>query len=99
MHTNCIHKRIHDLYAYYMLNPCNCILYMLNICTRFPDVREMTDGDFEKLMVGIRAIVAERLQASLLWDDLLNDFTFPVSQELNTDAEVMSPECELDLNS
>lgn len=66
---------------------------------RLSTLREMTEKNFERLMVGIRAIVAERLQASLLWDEILNDLTFPVSQELNADAEVMSPECELDLNS
>ena len=36
---NCIQKKIHDLYAYYVLNPCNCVLYMHNICTHFPDVK------------------------------------------------------------
>ncbi|CAJ0862244.1 11408_t:CDS:1, partial [Entrophospora sp. SA101] len=66
---------------------------------RLSTLREMTDGNFEKLMIGIRAIVAERLQASLLWNDILDNLTFPVSQELNAGAEVMSPECELDLNS
>ncbi|CAJ0649711.1 621_t:CDS:2 [Entrophospora sp. SA101] len=50
-------------------------------------LREMTDGNFEKLMIGIRAIVAERLQTSLLWDDILNNLTFSVSQELNAGAE------------
>ncbi|CAJ0876699.1 7438_t:CDS:2, partial [Entrophospora sp. SA101] len=54
---------------------------------RLSTLREMTDGNFERLMIGIRAIVAERLQASFLWDDLLNDLTFPVSQELNAGAE------------
>ncbi|CAJ0921139.1 9421_t:CDS:1, partial [Entrophospora sp. SA101] len=47
----------------------------------------MTEGNFEKLMIGIRVIVAERLETSLLLDDLLRDFTFPVSQELNACAE------------
>ncbi|CAJ0648620.1 9465_t:CDS:2, partial [Entrophospora sp. SA101] len=54
---------------------------------RLSTLREMTDGNFERLMIGIRAIVAEWLQASLLWDDILNDLTFPVSQELNAGAE------------
>src|SRR5688572_12099391 len=66
---------------------------------RLSKLREMTDSNFEKLMIGVRTIVAERLQTSLLVDDLLNDLTFPVSQELNADAGVMSPECEFDLNS
>ncbi|CAH1767960.1 11508_t:CDS:2, partial [Entrophospora sp. SA101] len=35
----------------------------------------------------IRAIVAERLQTSLLWDDILNNLTFSISQELNAGAE------------
>ncbi|CAJ0906536.1 6721_t:CDS:1, partial [Entrophospora sp. SA101] len=44
---------------------------------RLSTLREMTDGNFEKLMIGIRAIVAERLQASLLWNDILDNLTFP----------------------
>ncbi|CAH1769704.1 1558_t:CDS:2, partial [Entrophospora sp. SA101] len=59
---------------------------------RLSTLWEMMDGNFEKLMIGIRAIVAEWLQASLLWDDILNDLTFPASQELNAGAEKMQKE-------
>jgi hypothetical protein len=59
----------------------------------------MTVDNFEKLMTGVRAIKAERLETSALLDEILRDFPVPVSQELNLGEEVMSPECEFDLNS
>jgi hypothetical protein len=58
-------------------------------------LRDMSKEKFERLMVGIREIV----DTSSFLDSLLGDLTFPVSQELNVGAEVMSPEYELDLNS
>jgi len=58
----------------------------------------MKGEDFDKLMAGVRAIVAERLDLLLL-DNLFDELAVPVSQELNIDAGVVSPEHELDLNS
>ena len=62
-------------------------------------LRNMKGGEFDQLMAGVRAITAERLD-SLLLDNLINELTVPVvSQELNSDAGVVLPEHELDLNS
>jgi len=61
-------------------------------------LREMSVKNFEDLMTGVRAIVAERLETSALLDEILRDLPVPISQELNLDEEVMSPECEFDLN-
>jgi len=61
-------------------------------------LRNLKGGEFDQLMAGVRAIVAERLD-SLLLDNLFDELAVPVSQELNIDAGVMSPEHELDLNS
>ena len=63
------------------------------------NLREMTKEKFESLMEGIREIVATRVDTSSLLNDLIGDLTFPISQELNVGAGVMSPECEIDLNS
>lgn len=56
----------------------------------------MTEGNFERLMMGIREIVAERVDTPPFLDDLFRDFTFPISQELNAGAVVMSLECEFE---
>ena len=64
------------------------------------NLRKMKEETFDKLMAGVRSIAATRLDASSsLLDELLGDFTFPVSQELNADAGVMLPGFEFDLNS
>jgi len=60
-------------------------------------LRNLKGGEFDQLMAGVRAIVAERLETSALIDEILRDSV--VSQELNSDAGVVLPEHELDLNS
>src|SRR5215213_8711714 len=49
MHTNRVFFYVCKLYAYYMLNPCNCVLYTHNICTRFPDVQLRPDLNSQKI--------------------------------------------------
>ena len=39
-----IQDLIYHLYVYYMLNPCNCVLYTHNICIHFPDVEEFLNN-------------------------------------------------------
>jgi hypothetical protein len=63
------------------------------------NLREMTKEKFESLMEGIREIVATRVETSSLLYDLIGDLTFPISQELNVGTGIVSPECEIDLNS
>jgi len=62
-------------------------------------LRKMKDEKFDGLMEGVKSIVTRRQEASLLvLDDILEEYNFSISRELNADAGVMLPGLEFDPN-